>query len=245
MNIVIFTNCQGNFIFQNWLKNLPYFKNAVVKYIINYGEPVSRSYLFSTCDLIIYQPTKIIDKYIQLLKPDCIKICIPVVYAEIFCIYEESNKFVGGETLEKYSNLTLEDILYLYDNGKYDFELSKRFAKSMEYLKEKEKLCDIKVSDMILQNYKHIRLFDTQNHPNGIICAYMAKEICKFLKINQPEIDEMTQGNIRVTPLYWKDSYYAKRELNLTFINEDNHDHYRNMLIHLYKNPDLIKKKYL
>ena len=244
MNILIWTNCQGNFIYKNWLSMLPYFKNGVVSYVCNF-EPLSTTDIFNTCDLIIYQPTQDSHKYIQLLQPHCIKVCIPVIYADIFCIYEEGGKYVGGSTLDKYRNRTLQDILELYDKGEYDFELKERFEKSMNYLIEKETSCDINISDMILRNYRGIRLFDTQNHPNGIIGAYMAKEICKFLKIDEPTIDEFTQGNIHVMPLQWKDSYYAKRELGLEFIKEDNNDHYRDLLIRLYKNPALIKKKYL
>jgi hypothetical protein len=244
MNLLIWTNCQGNFIYTHWLSTLPYFKNAVVSYVINY-EPLSTTDIFKTCDVIIYQPTQDSSKYIQLLQPYCIKVCIPVIYADIFCIFEEGGKYVGGASLDKYRDRTLQDILELYDKGEYDFELKGRFEKSMNYLIEKEALCDIKVSDMILHNYKHIRLFDTQNHPNGIIGAYMAKEICKFLKIDEPVIDEFTQANIVIQQLQWKDSLYAKRELNQEFIKEDNNAHYRNLLIQLYNNPTLIKRKYL
>ena len=184
-------------------------------------------------------------KYIPILKKDVIKICIPVVYVDMFCIYREGDKYVCGSSLDKYSNHTLEEVLYLYDNGHYDFELKKRFNESIKYLIEKEKQCDIKISDMILNKYMHTRLFDTQNHPNGVIGAYMAKEICKYLKIEELDIDEFTQGDIHIIQLNWKDSFYAKKELNLEFINEDNKDHYRKLLIHLYKNPQLIKIKHL
>lgn len=245
MNILIWTNCQGEFVFNNWLAKLPYFKNSIVSIFSNYI-PIEDDEIdvFKTCDLIIYQPTKSNYKYIPFLKPDCIKICIPVAYADMFCLYGESDKYVGGSTLEKYKDFTLEEILDLYDNNKYDFELKERFEKSMMYLIEKEKQCDIKISNLILNNYKNVRLFDTQNHPNGIIGSYIAKEICKLLKIEGLDIDIMTQGNIHITFLQWEDSFYAKRELDLKFIEKDNKSHYRLLLIEIYNNPTLIKKKY-
>ena len=196
-------------------------------------------------DIFIYQPTKSSDAYIKLLNPQCIKVCIPVIYADIFCIYEEGDKYICGDSLDKYRNLSLDEVLTLYDNGEYDFELKKRFELSMQYLIEREKLCDIKVSDFILKNYRTFRLFETQNHPNGIVGSYIAKEICRFLQTDIPCIDEYTQGNIHLQPLECKDSFYAKRELQLEFIKEDNSDHYRKILIYLYNNPDMIKRKYV
>jgi hypothetical protein len=109
--------------------------------------------------------------------------------------------------------------------------------------------CDIKISDFILKNYKKYRLFDTQNHPNGIIISYIAKEICRILNVDFfPDIDIFSQENIHVMSLSWYDSIYMKKELDLQYIghdiNDDSKNHYRDLIVKIFNNVSLIKYKY-
>ena len=63
--------------------------------------------------------------------------------------------------LEEYK---IDEILSLYDEDKIDFYFEERMNICMRSLREKEKDCDIKVTDFILNNFKDKRLFITQNH---------------------------------------------------------------------------------
>lgn len=250
MLLIVFATCQGEFVYNNWLKNHEYFKKYRYVYIKNYDKKEYDLNLFRDCDFLIYQPVEnIIENIIKSLKPSCKKICIPFVYVDLWPIYEEMGKYVGGEFINKLKNknYSLNQILKLYDNCELDFEMEKRFNYCIQYLKNKEdKYADIKVSNFIILHYKDIRLFDTQNHFNGILGAYIAKEICRILNIYIPNINEFVEYDKHIIPLFWKDSFYMKKELELEYVmkNEGN-DHYRNLIINLYNCPELIKNKYI
>ena len=251
MNITVFTNCQGHFIYSYWLSSLPYFINANYTYIVNYGiiqydpENVKKS------DIFIYQPIEIgLDEILQHLKPECIKICLPVIYVDAFPIFEEDGKYVGGHTITKYidKGMTLAEILHLYDMNKFDFELNERFIKSIAYLQKKEHdYCNIKVSEFILAYYKTHKLFTTQNHPNGIIGCWVAKQICSILGIDFEMVDEFTQDHREINGhIAWSNSNYMKLELDMNYINfDDGYTEYRDHLIKVYNNRELIKYKYI
>jgi hypothetical protein len=244
MLVVVFTNCQGNWIFKNWLSNTSYFKDCTYVHYINYDKAQYDIDTVKRCDLLIYQPTKSLE-ILTHIKPDCIKICMPCVYADMWPFYEEGGLFVGGHILDKYrkQGMSLDEIYKLYDEGTISFELSDRFHKSMTYLADKEKSCDISVSSFILQHYKNIRLFHTQNHPNGIIGAYMAKRICEFLGF-ELEVDEFTQKHLIIDNLMWPDSHFMKTELDLQFVSDIGKERYRQILTYVYNYPDKIKYKY-
>ena len=256
MIIIIYTNCQGFFVYDLYLKNTSFFQNNEVKYIKNYEEVNNNDLeLFNICDIFIYQPVSVENVFqntesqeyglLTLLKNDCIKICFPSLYLNIFPIYEEGGKYVGGDTLDKYKNqnINLDHILELYDSGNYDFELEKRFTKSMEYLKKKEdQFCNIKVSNFIMENYKNKPLFYTQNHPTETLLIYITDKIASLLEINKEEINYHNNYGTAI----WPNSIYMKKELEMNFINQDDNDgkyHYGNLLIHCYHHPELIKYK--
>lgn len=252
MLILLYTTCQGEFIYNNWLKKHSFFEHYDYKHFPNY---VNKDAIYNTseireCDIFIYQPT---EKYttgekniLQLLKPSCVKICIPYMYIELWPFYEEDGKYVGGDIIQKYkeNGYHLNYILNQYDNGLLKFDLENRFKKSIEYLKFKEdKYCDIKVSDFITTHYKDYRLFNTQNHITGIIGAYVANEIFILLKIEPLDISIFTEENISIG-VKWEDSYYMKSELGLKFSQiKEGYDYYRDLIIKLYNDPLKIKIK--
>ena len=257
MSIVFFTNCQGPFIYNNWLSNLEYFKNYEFIHVLNYtnNDSTVQKNIEETiesiklCDIFVYQPVNGIttesDGILSFLKPSCKTICFPTIYADMWPIYEKNNKYFCGNCMDKYltDDYTINDIIELYDTHKFDFELKSRFEKSIQYLKLKEdKYCDIKVSDFILEHYKSVKLFDTQNHPNGILGSFVANEICKCLNIPAPVIDVFTQENIILFGSYYN-SFYMKKELDLKYINDENSIFYRDLLIEIYNNPKYIDTK--
>ena len=268
MLIVFFTNCQGKFIYDNYLKNIKKLNNYQVIFIRNYINDINdindininininKKYI-QDCDIFIYQPVnnytvnfdqKVDQNLLILLKTSCIKICFPSIYIDIWPLYKERDLYYGGHIIDEYKKIgySIDKILNMYDTEDLCFDLKNRFNKSLQYLKNKEdNYCNIKVSDFISTNYKKYRLFDTQNHPNGIIGSYIAKEICNILNIEFPIIDFFSQQNINILQLKNIDSPYMEKELNLSFIQIDttSANYYKNLIIQLYNNPTLIKYK--
>jgi len=244
-NLIIFSNCQGPFLYDNWLSKIPFFSKANYTYICNYSSTIVYDIeKIKHCDIFIYQPVKNeLDKIVSYLKPSCIKICFPSIYVDIWPFYLETEKYCGGHCIDKYKNkgFTLDKLLHLYDTNEFDFELNNRFKKSMTYLQQKENdYSAIKVSEFILEYYKTHRLFTTQNHPNGIIGCWVVKQICFLLDISF-EIDEFTQSHFIINGNH-KNSIYMKKELGIEYIQDDRgKEEYRKLIIKLYKNPDLIK----
>ena len=78
-----------------------------------------------------------------------------------------------------------DDILNMYDEGSLDFYFEERMDTCIESLMEKEEECSIKVSDFILNNFRHKRLFLTQNHLSDYFIAYIANKILKYLNISK------------------------------------------------------------
>ena len=257
MSIVLFTNCQGPVIYNNYLRHLDFFTKHKLIWVPNYVTPITiedKNHI-SDSDIFIYQPVNNYtvnvnaeDDLVSLLKPSCIKICFPSLYIDMWPLYEEGGLYCGGNVINDYINMgySIDKILHMYNNKEICFDLHNRINKSLQYLKNKEdNYCNIKVSNFIYANYKTHKLFDTQNHPNGIIMSYVAKEISKFLNVEFPDIDFFLQKDVHVISLQWPDSLYMKTELELEFIIDDNQEHYRNLIIMLYNNTSLIKYKYL
>ena len=77
----------------------------------------------------------------------------------------------------------IDEIINLYDNGLIDFYFEERMNVCMELLKEKDEICDIKVSDFILEHYKDKRLFVTQNHLTPYFNIWITNQILERLNI--------------------------------------------------------------
>lgn len=247
MLIAFFTNCQGEFIYKNWLQDLEPFRSGTNVFVPNYGPDLTDLHkrAIRECDVFIYQPTNKYtigenseDDLLATLKPSCIRICFPSLYISIWPLYEEHGKYIGRDVIEGYKCLgySLGQILYMYDAGELHFNLQNRFQKSWEHLKKREDLyCNIKVADFILGHYKTHRLFDTQNHPNGVIGSYVAKEICRSLHAPFPPIDIFSQQDIHIDHPAWMDNRYMRAELGLEFISDDEYGNYRVIIIDIYK----------
>ena len=244
MFIVIFTNCQGPMIWNNYLKNLDFFKNCTCKIISVLDNAPLDIESFTTCDIFLYQfTTKYMDvsisdnqNVLNLLKPDCIKICFPSMYIDIWPLYQKGSKDMGSYTVTnlKAMGYPLETLLILYDNGLFSFDLKNRFTKSFRYLQEREeKYCNIKLSQFILENYQNYRLFDTQFHPTGILASYAAKQICEFLKIEYP-VKDIFADTYQLDLCKWPDTVYTVKELGVKYMKLNYHDWYKEHIIRIY-----------
>jgi hypothetical protein len=255
-SLVIYTNCQGDFIYNSFLKDIEFFKNLHIVYIQNYKDELTYNDIecIKKADIFIYQPVSVKNGIkttenengvLQFVKQDCVRICFPSLYLDMWPIYEETGPYVGGDTIDVYENqgMVIEEILELYDTNRYNFNLQNRVNYSIEYMRRKEEsFCNIKVVDFIEENYKKWKLFDTQNHPNGIVGLYVAKQICHLLGVKEPYINEFTCQHISVIPFKWPDSRYIKQELRVEFPQEDDSQFYKNKLFAVYKQPH--RKKY-
>ena len=63
--------------------------------------------------------------------------------------------------------------------------------KSLKELREREKICDIQMSDVIVKNYKSRQIFYATNHPTQDILFELAKRILKFIGINDMNFDNL------------------------------------------------------
>lgn len=253
--IVIYTNCQGRFIF-HYLKG--YFQEHHRIFIENYEYIYSKLELpiipIMLCDIFIYQPVDnqhgkySTSSIVKLLKESCISIGFPSLYSDIYPLYNEGNFFVGIECIINYKKegKTLADLLEMYDNNTFDFLLDKRFESSMKHLIMNETKCNIKVSNFIYKYYKKYNLFHSQNHPSGILISFISIEIMKLLGILY-DIDVFSQNIIFGST--FPHSRYQKVELDLQYNIGDSNDYYREKIIQVYnadrtvlkiKNPELI-----
>ena len=84
----------------------------------------------------------------------------------------------------KKRSLSLEKILDMYDNNQIDFKFEERFQKCINIQREKEKNCDIKVCDFIIENKSKRRLFVQYYHPCACILIHKMNQVFKLLNID-------------------------------------------------------------
>jgi hypothetical protein len=196
-------------LFPDWIivnmKNYCYIKDKI---IINYPQ-------LKKFDIFIYQPlgkqhgiystsTKIKGSIINMLDEKCIKISFPYIYNDALwpLTLKEwdsnatpDNKNIHGKGINGYHNSKIifdllkkkskKNIKSLFLNNKIDFKFGERFKNTMEKLIEKERTCDIKITDFILQNYKKQKLFLTKNHPTSCIFKVIVEQILNILNIQR------------------------------------------------------------
>lgn len=251
MKIVFYTNCQGDKLHELYLSKIDLFRSSQVICIKNYYDITSTDILnIMEADILIYQPVSVkhgirttenASGVLNYLKPNCIKICFPSIFLDMWCFSENNGLYMGGHTLYKYSHLTLPQVLELYDTGKYDFELKQRLNYSIQYMQKKEaQFCNIHVTDFIIANYKKQKLMYTQNHPTDILYRFLAKEICRYLNLSSVNIDRIPV-NDEIESIRWKFSPYMKTELELEYDEQDESAHYRDYIIALSIHPEYIK----
>jgi hypothetical protein len=251
MNIIFYTNCQGdcinNFFKLNSLEYNSY--NVTILYNWYYKNELPID-LLKICDIFIYQPVDIkhgiYNSYnnngiLQYLNDKCIKISFPSLYLDgLWPIYEEGGKYIGGEYIDNIKNIhTINEIIKLYEENKIDFKLENRIMKSINYMKLKESITTIKIADYIHENYKNIKLFNTQNHPTNVLIKKISLEINNYLnlKLNENIIDINTDNDTM-----WYYSSYSKNILNYKININD--DYYKNLINKIYTGEYKSKIKY-
>lgn len=216
MKIVFYGNCQLNIGVYNIFKNYIDADYSIISsYDLIYNNLDIPINILKEADIFIYQPinekygiysinNNIVNSIMTYLNKNCNKICVPYLYFDSFfplCKKNFDDGYDGGYLYKQNNILNEESILNLkniysnleiidkYNNYDIDFNFKNRFDDNIKRLLDKEKLCNIKISDFILNNYKKIHLFEMHHHPTSILIIYLTQQIFNYLKINI-EIDK-------------------------------------------------------
>ena len=216
-NIVIYSNCQSKGIryFLNMVIEGNYEEILNYEYIREKRDlPLD---VIKKADIFIYQPIdrkhgiystdlSVENNILSHLSPNCKKVTFPYIYNSAFWSFVPhgyGNDIVGNTTHNKnYINTepieklkkegkSIETVTQMFLDGDIDFEYQRRFDECIKILKEKEDVCDVKVSDFILKHTKDIRLFLTPNHPTTQVYIHCVNQIIQKLDINK----YLEQGN--------------------------------------------------
>ena len=249
--VLLYGNCQIVICVYEYIKY--FYKNIILwkSYnLIENNQPINYDIL-QNADIFIYQPIndsfgiysiKDMNKY---LKENCIKIIVPFIFLNSF--FPLTNKAVAvtldgviDKREDKYKNMILnqdiiielnkkysrEEIIELYKNDQIDFNYQKMFEENISRMKEKEKECNIKVVDFILDNYKYYQLVKNHLHPNGILIYHYVKQIFKILNLGIPKYIDNPIGDPPEMYLYTQSSInFFGFEFNIEKdqIRTDNH----------------------
>lgn len=197
------------------------------------------------------------------LSDKCKKITIPYVYAEWLWglgeiqlrdgtgnfdkIDNESEtkiKYINKEVILNYknNNYKLEEVLQLYDNNLIDFNYESRFKYGIDILKNKEQICDVKISDFIINNYKKYNLFMMPNHPTKYIFKEMAKQILKIIDNNFDENNiNIIDDNYCLSPIEIPFSSYDLKYHNFNFDVKYNDDLIKNIIRNIFNDLEYNK----
>jgi hypothetical protein len=167
-------------------------------------------------DLFIYQPLRIVhgcystDPSVEgsigyYVKDTCVKIAYPYIFSSAVWPLVQKGKGIniwfGNEPIDKLilEGLKVDDILNLFYENKINWEYRDRFKKSIEILKGKETLTDIKISNFIEDNISNRLLFLIPQHPTSIIFLNVANQILE--KLNMKKLSEDVIHSINDTGL--------------------------------------------
>lgn len=247
MKICIYANCQGIGI-EKFLK-IGLDKKCDISTILNYEKLANKTQLeydiISDCDLFIYQHlTKSHDIYstdpdvkngvFNYLKDGCTKISIPFVYnSSLWSMFIEGEEVINKDIILDLKNkgCSLQDILYMYDNFELDFKYDIRNKHCINILREKEKSCDIKVSDFIEKELINIKLLLTQNHPTSIVFIWMTNQILNLIGSNHNLNYELYEENYAQLPGIYNYNKYDINYWNFKYPIECNGDEWTKSLI--------------
>jgi len=273
LNIVYYTNCQYSGI-DFFLKK--YIKNIETLYIENYTLIKNKNKIpvdiLKNANIFIYQPidkkhgiystdTIIENNIMSYLTPNCITISFPYIYNSSLWIlippanidgyignYPDIDKYINKESIEKLKiqGYSLDEVLVMYFNGKIDFDYENRFNKSIEILKKKEEICDVKVATFIEKNINKRRLFFTQNHPTTCIFIHCVNQILSILGHDHKYDEFAYPENIVKLPGEWPHTSYDIKYWNFEYKNNNiNNNWYIDHIINIYNNYIINDEEYL
>ena len=177
--------------------------------------------LLQEADLVIYQPLSDVngcystnrnnpESFFNLLRPDCMTISFPRTHNNavfpIFRKHRNSNEIYGYFNNNVNS---VDELLYLYDNNKLDYDFENRNSQNYQISKQKEENCDIKIADFIFDNLHAHKMFLTHDHPTTIVMNEITNEICKILDL---EYQYHIVRNLDENVIGYQDSVYWRED---------------------------------
>lgn len=133
------------------------------------------------------------------LSPNCKIISFPYIYNSSLWVlippanidgyignYTDMDKYINREPIEnlKKKGYSIDAVLKMYSDGEIDFNYNNRFNNSIQILKKKEEICDVKIAEFIEKNIRKHKLFFTQNHPTTCIFIHCVNQILTILGHN-------------------------------------------------------------
>ena len=248
INLVFYTNCQYSGLDYFIKKHI---NKIETKHIENYSIIKNKNKIpfdiLKQADIFIYQPidkkhgiystdTSVENNIMSYLSPNCKIISFPYIYNSSLWIlippanadgyignYADMDKYINREPIEKLKvkGYSLDEVLQMYSKGEIDFDYKNRFNKSIEILKKKEELCDVKVAAFIEKNIKKHKLFFTQNHPTTCVFIHCVNQILSILGHNH-KYDEFSYiENICNLPGEWPHTSYDIKYWNFEYKNNN------------------------
>jgi hypothetical protein len=252
MKVVSYGTCQLYDLYNKYLSQDDFFKNATYNHYPSYTCARQKQTLnldeFKTADIFIYQPLSSkyglysTDEILKYIPANAKIISIPFFYLDIYPIYESFSKLFGTGVLDKVKDLEEKEIIYKYTNLELDFNLRERFCNSIYRLVEKEKVCLIHYSEFIVLHFQHIRLLFSSQHPAPPIYKYIANQIFKEfqLQTNFNVFEPYDEGIYVKEP----DSVYMVKELSLQYPKDCEETVYAKTILCWYKNYTNYKPMY-
>lgn len=273
MNILIYANCQGGGV----KKIIDSFKSTKLRislhHEINYmtlaldskGRAVDLSPEFSEniskADIIIYQPLSrkygffstendVDGSVMTRCRRSCVSISFPYIYNNALWpfIIEGGKVKLPSSILNEIRKAESEkDILEKYDNGSLGFEFFNRFEETMRILEDRERECDVKISNYIRNNLTKNRLFLTQNHPTTNIFSEVSSKIMEVMYdiegfcFNKEEFMREISSlpeNAAELPGYYLIDDYALRHYEFSYMERPDHgaaDYYKYVILKAFQ----------
>jgi hypothetical protein len=139
-------------------------------------------------------------------------------------MYDKGLDIVNKEPILELMNrqFSLNEILVTLEHEGIEFNLLHRFNESMRILEERERDCDVIVSDFIRDNFKYQKIFLTQNHVTNIVLFKVVNYILSvygFSGVEAPKENMLGHCSRPVTP-------YEIRAFNFDYQKEPDKDWY-------------------
>lgn len=219
--ILFIGNCQNTGIIHFLQKNKEFNENFEVKQYANWELIENQDSIplsdIRSADVFVYQPLRPVygcystDPTIEgsigyYVNDKCLKISYPYIFSSamwpIVQAGQNQNRWFGGEVINDLvinKKLTIQEIVELYSRNQIDWNYKERFSKSIEILKGKESITDIKLSNFIVNNFQKQLMFLIPQHPTSSVFLYVANEILErlnFKLISEDEIFGINDANI-------------------------------------------------
>jgi len=264
LNIVYYSNCQYagiNYFLQDAIPN-KYNTFHLENYsLIKEKKPIPVDTI-KRADLFIYQPIDKIhgiystDKSVEnnimsYLSPNCKVISFPYIYNSALWVlippanidgyvggFSNMDKYVNREPIEKLKSqgYSLNDVIAMYSKGEIDFDYENRFDNSVKILKEKESICDVKVTDFIVKHIRSRKLFFTQNHPTTCVFVHIANQVLSILGHNNKYDEFAYPDNVIKLPGEWPTTTYDAKYWKFEYQIHPQDTWYIPHIIKIYQN---------